>query len=85
MMTIADNGGLMAEDEPVSQYEDSRDAAESPSGYIGSMPGDNGRGAEDALDPDYICIGPGDSARVLVDDELVGNWEGYDGRDDSEY
>jgi len=32
-------------EEPDSQYEDSRDAAESPGGYIGSVPGDSGRDA----------------------------------------
>jgi len=31
-------------DEPVSQYEDSRDAAEAPGGYIGRVPGDDGHG-----------------------------------------
>ena len=34
-------------DEPVSQYEDSLDAAELPGGYAGSTPGDNGRGLID--------------------------------------
>ena len=58
-------------DEPVSQNEDSRDAAEAPTGCVASVPGDNGRDAEDALDPDYVCIGPGDSAHALVDEELV--------------
>jgi len=33
--------------------------------------GDNGRDATDALEPDYICIGPGDSVRVTIDDRLV--------------
>jgi len=32
--------------EPISQYEDNRDATEAPGAYIGDMPGDNGHGAE---------------------------------------
>ena len=34
-------------DEPLSQYEDSRDAAEQPGAYAGGVRGDDGRGQAD--------------------------------------